>query len=130
MSKKVGVMNFDAECRKALSDFGIEAHETIDELVPDAADIALKMIKSNSKKRTGAYAKDWAKKKDRAWGYGTSYIIYNRKHYRVAHLLEKDHVFRGPNGKVTASWHGDGVIEDANDYAESWLYDEVAKRFK
>jgi hypothetical protein len=128
--RKVGALNFSDECRRLLNEYGMEARETIDELVPKAADTAVKMLKSNSRKRTGAYARDWSKKQVRAWGYGTSYTVYNKKHYRVAHLLENDHPFYNQHGKLATSWKGDGRIAEVEEYTEAWLNDEVYKRFK
>ena len=130
MTKVVGALNFSAECRKLLKEYGDEAHELINDLTSDAADTAVKMIRRDSKKRTGAYAKDWTKKQVKAWGFGTSYTVHNREHYRVAHLLEKDHPFKDANGKTIASWKGDGVIAEAQDYTEAWMESEVYKRFR
>lgn len=129
MSKKIGAIDFSAECRRLLKEYGDEVHETINELVPDAADIAVKMIRHDSKKRTGAYAKGWAKKMIRAWGFGVSYSVYNRTKYRIAHLLEKDHPFkREKGGRVIADWKGDGVIKFAEDYTNEWIESELLKR--
>lgn len=128
MTKVVGVVNFAAECRRLLKEYGIEAHEVIDQVVPDAADTAVRMIRNNSRKRTGSYARDWAKKQVATWGYGTTYTVYNRKHYRVAHLLEKDHPFKSASGKTIGSWKGDRVIEFAEEYTAEWLEQEVKKR--
>lgn len=129
MTKVVGALNFSAECRRLLKEYGNDVHEIVNEVCPDAADIAVKMIRHDSRKRTGAYAKDWAKKMVKAWGFGSSYTVYNRKHYRVAHLLENDHAFANQYGK-TGSWTGDGVIKEAEEYTAAWMESEVIKRLK
>lgn len=125
--RETGALNFASVCRMLLKEYGQEVHGIIQNVVPDAADIGLKMIKHNSRKRTGAYAKDWAKKQFYARGFGTTYTIYNRKHYRVAHLLENSHPFANQYG-TTGSWQGDGVIKEAEDYTAAWLESEVTKR--
>lgn len=130
MTKVVGALNFSAECRKLLKEYGDEAHELINDLTSDAADTAVKMIRRDSKKRTGAYAKDWTKKQVKAWGFGTSYTVHNRKHYRVAHLLENSHPFSNQYQSNFATWKGDGVIAEAQDYTEAWMESEVYKRFR
>ena len=130
MTKVVGALNFSAECRKLLKEYGNEAHELINDLTSDAADTAVKMIRADSRKRTGAYARDWTKKQVKAYGFGTSYTVHNRKHYRVAHLLEKDHPFKDAKGRTIADWKGDGVIAEAQDYTEAWMESEVYKRFR
>lgn len=130
MTKVVGALNFSAECRKLLKEYGNEAHELINDLTSDAADTAVKMIRADSKKRTGAYARDWTKKQVKAYGFGTSYTVHNRKHYRVAHLLENSHTFSNQYQSNFATWKGDGVIAEAQDYTEAWMESEVYKRFR
>ena len=130
MSKRVGVENFVPEMRKLLNEYGIEAKEILNEAVPEAADICVKMIRKNSKrsKKTGKhYANDWTKKAQVYRGVGTSYVVYNKDHYRVAHLLENGHRVMNKYGTY-GSTVGDSVIHDATDYAEEWLYDEVSKK--
>lgn len=129
MGKKVGALDFSAECRRLLKEYGDDVHQTINELVPDAADIAVKMIRNDSKKRTGAYAKGWAKKLTRAWGFGSSYVVYNRTKYRVAHLLEKPHEKKNKFGSYGFT-AGDGVIKFAEEYTEEWLETELIKRLE
>lgn len=126
LSRRVGALNFGAECRKLLDEYGKEVHEAIDEVLPDIAETGVKMLRANSKKRTGSYAKDWAKMQVRAWGYGSTYTIYNRKHYRVAHLLENSHPFKDASGRVIAAWTGDEVIKTVEDY----LFDMVEQEVK
>lgn len=130
MTKVVGAVNFSAECRKLLNEYGKETHEIINDVTKEAADIAVKMIRADSKKRTGAYAKDWTKKQVKAWGFGTSYTVHNRKHYRVAHLLENSHPFSNQYQSNFASWTGDGVIKFAEEYTAEWMESEVIKRLK
>lgn len=130
MTKVVGALNFSAECRKLLKEYGDEAHELINDLTSDAADTAVKMIRRDSKKRTGEYARDWTKKQVKAYGFGTSYTVHNRKHYRVAHLLENSHPFSNQYQSNFATWKGDGVIAEAQDYTEAWMESEVYKRFR
>ena len=130
MTKVVGALNFSAECRKLLKEYSDEAHELINDLTSDAADTAVKMIRRDSKKRTGEYARDWTKKQVKAWGFGTSYTVHNRKHYRVAHLLENSHPFSNQYQSNFATWKGDGVIAEAQDYTEAWMESEVYKRFR
>ena len=63
---------------------------------------AVRELKSTSPKRTGAYAKDWAAKnipQTKAVAYQKT--VYNKKHYRLTHLLEKGH--RKINGGMVAA---------------------------
>lgn len=63
---------------------------------------AVKELKSDSPKRTGAYAQSWTSKSVKmptAWGYEKT--VFNKKHYRITHLLEKGH--RKVNGSFVAA---------------------------
>lgn len=127
MSTRVGVMNFHSECQKLLHEYGVQARLELNEALPEAGKIAVKMIRANSKKATGRYAKGWAKMETTVRGIGTSVIVYNKDRYRVAHLLERSHVVRNKYGEY-GSTQGDGVIKDAEEYTTAWLLDEVARR--
>lgn len=128
MSTVVTADNFRSEISQLLTDYEKEAKEIMKETVPEAADVCVKTLRANSRKRTGKYAKGWTKKEEHYMrGVGTKYVVYNRANYRVAHLLERSHVIRNQYGTY-GSTVGDGVIADAAEYAEEWLVDETTKR--
>ena len=90
------------EIVKILDDYRDTTIDKMKESVDKAAKQAVNELKTSSPKRTGAYAKDWAAKKDRKankWAYGK--VVYNKKHYRLTHLLEKGH--RMVNGGMVAA---------------------------
>lgn len=90
------------EIVKILDDYRDTTIDKMKEAVDIAAKQAVNELKTSSPKRTGAYAKDWAAKKDRKankWAYGK--VVYNKKHYRLTHLLEKGH--RKVNGGMVAA---------------------------
>ena len=63
---------------------------------------AVRDLKASSPKRTCAYSRDWASKKRKntnEWAYAKT--VYNKKHYRLTHLLEKGH--RKVNGGMVAA---------------------------
>ena len=129
MSKLVGVMNFQTECSRLLSQYGKDARIALNDSLPEAAKIAVKMILGNSKKASWRYAKGWTSKAETFRGIGTTYVVYNKDRYRVAHLLENPHKIknkRGEYGKTT----GDHVIADAETYTTEWLIQDVEKRIK
>ena len=93
---------FAQEIVKILDDYLDTTIDKMKEAVDKAAKQAVNELKTSSPKRTGAYAKDWAAKKDRKankWAYGK--VVYNKKHYRLTHLLEKGH--RKVNGGMVAA---------------------------
>jgi len=76
--------------------------DVIKRAVDKTAKEAVRDLKATSPRRTGEYSKDWAAKKDRnanQWAYKKT--VYNRKHYRLTHLLEKGH--RKVNGGMVAA---------------------------
>lgn len=90
------------EIVKILDDYRDTTIDKMKESVDKAAKQAVNELKTSSPKRTGTYAKDWAAKKDRKankWAYGK--VVYNKKHYRLTHLLEKGH--RKVNGGMVAA---------------------------
>lgn len=90
------------EIVKILDDYRDTTIDKMKESVDKAAKQAVNELKTSSPKRTGAYAKDWAAKKNRTankWAYGK--VVYNKKHYRLTHLLEKGH--RKVNGGMVAA---------------------------
>ena len=127
MSKTVGVEDFRVQVMQLLDDYGKDARIVLNETIPEAANICVKMIKGNSRKATGKYAKGWAKKQQYYRGLGTSYVVYNRDRYRVAHLLERSHAIRNQWGTY-GSTVCDNVIAEATDYTEEWLVTETIKQ--
>lgn len=76
--------------------------ETMKKAVDKTSKQAVRDLKASSPKRTGAYSRDWASKKRKntnEWAYAKT--VYNKKHYRLTHLLEKGH--RKVNGGMVAA---------------------------
>lgn len=129
MTRVKGVMNFANECRQLLWEYGVFAHETIDELVPEAADIAVKKIRATARIRTGQYERGWTKKRTKTWGYGTTYVVHNKDRYRIAHLLENKHQKANKYGKY-GDLEGNGKIKEAEEYADAWLVNMVSAKLE
>lgn len=71
----------------------------------EAAKECRKELKQTSPKRHGDYSKSWAiSKQNSRPGEPMRYIVHNREHYRLTHLLEKGHAKRG-GGRVPAQVH-------------------------
>lgn len=75
-----------------------------------AADSTVKMLKSNSKRRKGGYARGW-----KATNEGYDYVVHNAKFPGLTHLLENGHDIV-VNGVKVGHYNGDGVIKIAEQY--------------
>lgn len=124
---KTGVMNFYAITNQLLNTYGDDVRKTLQEVIPDAAKYAVSELRTDSRKRTGMYAKDWASKVERTHRFGTTWVVYNRKHYRVAHLLENDHGVANKYGRY-GSVAGDGVIAKVEEKTGEWTEEELLRR--
>ena len=76
-----------------LSRFAGDTTEILEHAAEVAAAHAVAELNTESPNRTGAYAKDWAKKKGSYARLGgiRKVIVYNKKHYQLTHLLENGH---------------------------------------
>lgn len=92
-----------AEIANAVRSYTEGVGEAIPGIVDDVAKECVEEIKANSPKRHGEYAKGWkVVKRDR---HGVvNRVIWNPKHYRLVHLLEKGHAKRG-GGRVSGRPH-------------------------
>lgn len=109
-------MSIERELNNILKKYADEVDKLTDDTMKKASRNAVKELKTTSPKRSGAYARDWAVKTDKGFGKSKTYIVHNKKHYRLTHLLENGHVVRnqfGTYGRVS----GDGHIKQAEQNA-------------
>lgn len=77
----------------------------INEAGQKAAEECKKILRQNSPKRFGRYARSWSVKETPGRpGEPMRYTVYNKKYYRLTHLLEKGHAKRS-GGRVPAQVH-------------------------
>lgn len=108
MNEAVALEKLEAAVRKILTDYETEAERTTKDCVRKAGLAGARALRGVSPVRSGDYAKDWTAKAEEGRLYSTS-TVYNRKEYRLAHLLEKGHAasnqYGGPFGSVAARVH-------------------------
>lgn len=127
MPRKAGTADFSKICKELLDEYGEEVLTDLNESINAAADTAVKQIQEKSKVRTGKYRAGWTHRVQTARNGVKSQIVYNADRYRIAHLLENPHRIANKYGSY-GSTSGDGVIAEAEEYTENWLYDEVSKK--
>lgn len=112
------------ELTKQLAIYTQEVQEAVANSVTALAKEGRAKVKSNSPKRTGAYAKGWAVSNENKKGKQTV-RIYNKTNYQLTHLLENGHVVRNGTGRIGAgkktSVAGKPHIAPVND----WIQQEV-----
>ena len=89
---------------KGLTDY---AHLATDDLKADvrkASEAVKAQIVSSAPKKTGAYRKSWAVKKERETSDSIQMVVHSTNRYQLTHLLEFGHAKRG-GGRTKAIPH-------------------------
>lgn len=87
----------------AVKEYTEDVSAAIEKEVEKTADQVLKEVKDTAPKRTGEYRKGFGKTKHSSGGE-TEVYIWNKKKYRLVHLLEFGHAKRG-GGRVAGRPH-------------------------
>lgn len=84
----------------------------------------LKATKNTYKVRSGKYNRGWTSKKESKRGQIT-YIVHNKDHYQLTHLLEKGHKIIGRNGTVKGYAKAYPHIAPVEEYSNSTFEKKV-----
>lgn len=95
------VNNLAAEINRQLALFANQTDETVQQIAEKVANDGAELLKAESPKSPGGgdYAKNWTVKKVKG-----KFVVHNKEHYRLTHLLEKGHAKVG-GGRVDAQPH-------------------------
>lgn len=99
----VSIDNLAAEITLAVKEYTEDVSAAIEREADQTSQRLVKEIRAKSPRRTGEYAKGWARKKQGRDGE-IRYVIYNRKKPWLTHLLEFGHAKRG-GGRVAERPH-------------------------
>ncbi len=107
-TKTVSVNQLANELTKMMQSYKDGVEQAIAVEVEDTADKVLEEVKRLAPKRTGDYVKGFVKTPKRLKS-GVEYAIWNRKHYRRVHLLERGHAKRN-GGRVAGKPHMEPAV--------------------
>lgn len=106
--KKVHVDEVASTIVKMLSEWSQDVADATKRAATEAAQDTVKELRDTSPRREstgGAYANSWSHKKTSEDRYGVHEVVYNKKHYRLTHLLEYGHANARGGGRTPAHPH-------------------------
>lgn len=93
----------------------------------EITEIAVQKLKQTSPRQNvrggGKYAKSWAYREEKGILGSSTFIIYNKKHYRLTHLLEYGHVIRNGTRRTFGSTRKKPHIKSV----EEWVIENLPK---
>ena len=125
MAETVTIDQLAVEITQAIADYTDDVVQAIEVEVETTAKAVQADIKADSPRRTGEYAKGWARKKEKQQG-AISYTIYNKNKPTLTHLLEYGHAKRG-GGRVEGKPHIEPAV-DRHIPAMERRIEEIIKR--
>ena len=115
------------ELSSILADYAADVTAAVNDAAKETAKETAEKLKQASPKRTGKYAKDWKYKRTTVPGVnGPVWVVYNDKHYRLTHLLEKGHAKRG-GGRTPAIKHIEPVSDQAAEIFEQKALEAIGR---
>lgn len=83
------IRDMAAEINRQLALYANQTNETVQKTAEQVANEGAEKLKVESPKNTGDYAESWTYKKVKG-----KFVVHNKDHYRLTHLLEKSHALR------------------------------------
>lgn len=86
----ITVNDLAREINRQLSMYSGHTDASVDAVAKQVAIDGVEKLKATSPRRYGDYAESWTYRKVRG-----KYVVHNKDHYRLTHLLEKSHALIG-----------------------------------
>ena len=101
---KVAVDDFAKALGEELGEYFDSITEDVKTAVRETAEECVEEIKQKSPKRSGAYRKSWTMTEAYNRHGSIRFVVHNKKHYRLTHLLENGHAKKS-GGRVDGIPH-------------------------
>lgn len=105
MAKTVTIDQMAEEISRTLSEWSQDVSDSMKEAVTETAKETVQDLRATSPHRTGNYAKSWGRKSTFEDRFRNEEVVYNRKYYRLTHLLEFGHANARGGGRTPAHPH-------------------------
>lgn len=105
-------IDLEAEIEKAMKEQIDLANDVVNNAVDKVTKETVNDLKSSSPRKSGKYAGGWGKKEGQTATRSKFSVVWNKKHYRLTHLLEFGHA-KVNGGRVAAKPHIAAVEQKA-----------------
>lgn len=124
MSRTTSIDDMAKEVAQIFKDYAAATDDLINKTTTEVSKLTAEELQKTSPKNRGEYAKSWTYGKDtrKRSKNKNAKVVYNQKHYRLTHLLEKGHATRN-GGHTGAQPH----IAPAAEKAEQELLSKLKK---
>lgn len=122
MAEKIAAVNFASAVKKILGEYGQDVSDAVNDSVETVAKQATQELKGAGTFRGSKYRKSWSFEVKKKTTY-TDATVYNKRHYRLTHLLEFGHAKQN-GGRTRAFPH----IAPVNDKVEEMFEKELKAR--
>lgn len=112
------------ELNGILDDYSKEVMGTVEGCSSAIAKDTVKKLKRVRFHTGGEYSKTWAVKEESGVLGSKSYIVYNKKNYRLTHLLEYGHVTRNGTKRTRAIPH----IKPMEEWVQNQLPKDIMQK--
>lgn len=115
-------ISLQVQMKQILEQYEEDVQQVANDAIKTVSKEAVQKLKSTSPKKSGRYARGWAKKSVGSHGSIVDIVVYNRTDWQLTHLLNNGHIIRnkyGTHGRKNGDNHIGKVEQWANQEVES-----------
>lgn len=115
------------QMERILDRYSQEVQTATNEAIDETAKESAQKLRNTSPERTGDYAKSWGVTKEGGKNGIRTAIVWNKRQYRLTHLLENGHVIKngkGEYGRAPAHKH----IAPVEEWGQSEVVEQIERK--